>query len=391
MNVPVNEILVGDALQRLKELPDGCVHCCVTSPPYWGLRDYNVEGQLGLEATPEEYVENMVAVFRDVWRVLRPAGTLWLNMGDCYATGAGSARTPGGACFGKANEVVDSGAFPMSQPNRMPLQGLKPKDLVGLPWRLAFGLQADGWYLRSDIIWSKPNPMPESVTDRPTKAHEYVFLLAKSERYFFDSQAVRETAEIGNHHRNVTEPLKYGAIPAPNQRPHKGLWKTADASAGRNVRSVWTIATQPYREAHFATFPENLAARCIMAGTSEQGCCAECGAPLERIVEVQYENPGNRKTNGPRSAERKRKEFGTEGFDVRLERRSTTKGWERTCDHAEAAIVPCIVLDPFIGAGTTAVVALQARRHFLGIELNPQYATMARQRIAPELAQGRLA
>lgn len=250
-------ILQGDALTVLRTLPDESVQCCVTSPPYWGLRDYGTEGQLGLEATPEEYVANMVEVFREVRRVLRSDGTLWLNLGDSYA-GSGKGAW---SVVGPQKEVyVPDPKGPAAAIPKVP-PGLKPKDLVGIPWRVAFALQADGWYLRSDIIWAKPNPMPESVTDRPTKSHEYLFLLSRSERYYYDADAIREPAETGTPGH-----LKAG-YGARHSTSAALAGYQSDAATGRNRRSVWTIATQPYPEAHFATFPEALVEPCIKAGS----------------------------------------------------------------------------------------------------------------------------
>lgn len=217
----------GDAIDVLRTMPDASVDCCVTSPPYWGLRDYGNDRQIGLEPTPAEFVQRMVEVFREVRRVLADHGTCWVNLGDSYTSGG---RDGHGTRVGYKQQT-NRGMNGSSDPTRPPQpDGLKSKDLVGVPWRVAFALQDDGWWLRSDIIWAKPNPMPESVTDRPTKAHEYVFLLTKSQRYFFDQDAVRER------------------------------------SGGRNARSVWEIATQPYAEAHFATFPQELPRRAIAAG-----------------------------------------------------------------------------------------------------------------------------
>jgi DNA modification methylase len=269
----------GDCREVLPTLAAESVHCVVTSPPYWGLRDYGTAGQLGLEPTPEEYVASMVAVFREVRRVLRADGTVWLNLGDCYATGAGSYRNPGSDV-----EPIDHGGkqaytrdYARAQPNRMPLEGLKPKDLVGIPWRVAFALQADGWYLRSDIIWAKPNPMPESVTDRPTKAHEYVFLLSKSPRYFYDTDAVREAGvstdggpmvvpdgwAIGKgSHDTLTHSRRVRDVTVVSGRM---------PATGRNLRTIWTIATAPYPGAHFATFPPKLVEPCIKAGCPPHG------------------------------------------------------------------------------------------------------------------------
>lgn len=250
----------GDALAILCDLPDESVDCVVTSPPYWGLRDYGTgDSQIGLERHPERYVERMVEVFREVRRVLAAHGTVWLNLGDSYAA-ARSYQV-------RDNKHTDVGNTMASE---IPA-GLKQKDLVGIPWRVAFALQADGWYLRSDIIWAKPNPMPESVTDRPTKAHEYVFLLSKQAKYHFDQEAVREPAEWARW-GDQTVPKYEGTETATGWMENgKKEDLQARAAAGRNIRSVWEIATQPYPEAHFATFPEELARRCIAAGCPEQG------------------------------------------------------------------------------------------------------------------------
>jgi DNA modification methylase len=246
-------ILCGDALTVLRTLPPGSVQCCVTSPPYWGLRDYGVEGQLGLERTPNEYVAKLVEVFGEVRRVLAGDGTLWVNLGDSYAR----------MQEGNVPQTKNHECIPPVMTGRVKNAGLKPKDLVGIPWRVAFALQADGWYLRSDVIWAKPNPMPESVTDRPTKAHEYLFLLAKAERYYYDEWSVKEPAssDIRERSRKVGE----------GQDSEVGTKGCAGNCGMRNRRSVWTIATQPYKEAHFATFPEALVEPCILAGCPEGG------------------------------------------------------------------------------------------------------------------------
>lgn len=369
-------LLTGDAATVLRTLPDGVVRCCVTSPPYWGLRDYGtaqweggdagcshttvrrghgdekqspsagtsrdpirgggcrcgahrIDAQLGLERTPEEYVAGMVAVFREVRRVLADDGTLWLNLGDSYnAAGRDGHGTRIGAKQG-TNRASANG----SDHNRPSDDALKPKDLVGIPWRVAFALQADGWYLRSDIIWAKPNPMPESVTDRPTKSHEYLFLLSKSERYYYDADAIAEPVVKGDAGSTFTKG-KTGVNGQGRQqcaesrakkqdghsRRHAGFNERWDSSDGdnrptRNARTVWTIATQPYAEAHFATFPEELARRCIVAGS----------APTDTV------------------------------------------------------------LDPFSGSGTVAAVAVGNGRAAIGIELNPKYQDLARHRIGPML------
>jgi DNA modification methylase len=258
---PTFTVHCGDSLEVLKTLPDESIHCCVTSPPYYALRDYGVSGQIGLEETPETYIARLVGVFREVRRVLRDDGTLWVNIGDSYARGFG------GGSPGEKSET-NVGSFQNRKLGKVP-QGMKAKDLIGIPWMLAFALRADGWYLRSEIIWHKPNPMPESVKDRPTKAHEQVFLFSKSERYFYDADGIREP---------YTE--KRGGIVIGRGIHGSSKARGNDLSAiggfpqtheGRNRRSVWTITPKPYREAHFATFPVELPEICIKAGSPEGG------------------------------------------------------------------------------------------------------------------------
>lgn len=301
-------IHTGDALAVLRTLPAESVQCCVTSPPYWGLRDYGVDGQIGLETTPQEFVARLVAVFEEVRRVLRPDGVLWCNMGDSYNANQG-------AGFNGNAKRPDS-----ARNTRMPNSGLRPKQLLGQPWRLAFALQDAGWWLRSDCIWHKPNPMPESVTDRPTKSHEYVFLLTKGTRYFYDADAVRTPLAAGTlgtygRRRRSKGTDALGAVAADNWARDVPIRKPRlnanGEHAGANMRTVWTIATQPCREAHFATFPEALAERCILAGS--------------RVGDT--------------------------------------------------------VLDPFTGAGTTGLVAAKLGRAFVGCELNPEYVAIAEKRI----------
>jgi DNA modification methylase len=248
-------VLQGDCIESLKTLDDESVNCCVTSPPYWGLRDYGETDQLGLEETPEEYVANMVKVFSEVKRVLTKDGTLWLNLGDSYA-GNCSRTYSGRDGMGKEREGIYSRSG----------DGLKSKDLVGIPWRVAFALQADGWYLRQDIIWHKPNPMPESVADRCTKAHEYIFLLSKSSKYYYDHEAVKEKSkgEWGTRDRTNGKYHNEGT----GLNPHSGLEKSYDMA---NKRSVWTVNTRPYPEAHFATYPKKLIRPCIKAGCPKGG------------------------------------------------------------------------------------------------------------------------
>jgi len=312
----MSQIICGDALKELSKLPDESVNCCVTSPPYWGLRDYGVPGQLGLERTLEEYVAKMVEVFREVRRVLRKDGTLWLNLADSYSgshSDSSSIKNKDSISAkmgqGKSYVTKAKGIVP----------GLKPKDLCGIPWRVAFALQADGWWLRQDIIWHKPNPMPESVTDRCTKAHEYIFLLTKSAMYWYDAGMVQEPfadERMGN-------PGKYRAglkdCVTPMGVHGKGVtgegWNANGNKSGRNLRSVWTITTKPmpkvFGQEHFATFPPEIPEMCIKAGCPKGGT----------------------------------------------------------------------VLDPFFGAGTTGLVAMRLGREFIGIELNSKYCEMAQGRI----------
>lgn len=266
----INKIYHNNSLEGLKLLPDQMVNTCVTSPPYWGLRDYDIDGQIGIEETPEQYINSLVDLFREVRRVLKDDGTLWINIGDCYA-GAGDRRGGKGDEKGQAKK--------RKTPDKE--IGLKPKDLVGIPWMLAFALRSDGWYLRMDNIWNKPNAMPEPVRDRPVKSHEYVFLLSKSRKYYYDFESIKEL--------------------------------TATGDKLRNKRSVWNVNTKPFKEAHFATFPEELITPCILAGCPEGG----------------------------------------------------------------------IVLDPFMGAGTTGYVAKKLNRNYIGYELNNDYINIANNRINP--------
>jgi len=259
----LNQIIQGDALTVLKTLPDEIFDCCITSPPYWRLRNYGIEGQLGLEKTPEEYVEKLVAVFREVKRCLKKTGTCWLNLGDNYA---GSGKGPDGKRSKEANKV--SCAAPPFKSNI-----LKPKNLCGIPWRVAFALQKDGWYLRQDIIWSKPNPMPERVTDRCTKSHEYIFLLTKSAKYYFDNEAIKEKANYDGRKDTIMKAYFNGS-PNPIGNRHRERWPNKDKNniPMRNKRSVWTVTTVGDGNGiHFATFPEDLVTPMVLAGCPKGG------------------------------------------------------------------------------------------------------------------------
>lgn len=364
----INEIWQGDVLELAKRLSDNSIHCIVTSPPYWGLRDYGIAGQLGLEPTPEEYIEKMVLIFRELRRALREDGTLWLNLGDSYNGYPGNGGRP------QTIDKLQNDKY-VKRPSGYGLAtiALKPKDLVGIPWRVALALQADGWYLRSDIIWSKPNPMPESVTDRPTKAHEYLFLLTKEARYFYDAEAIRETQNW-----NGQSGLKNYRLYAENGRVDEGMNSNGVNPAGRNKRTVWEIATQPYPEAHFATYPEALVEPCILAGTSARGVCGVCGSPWQRIIKPSEEYAKNFGNN--KGADSDRLGNGYRKHSKAVSADYVTLGWQPTCSHTEQPI-PAIVLDPFMGSGTTASVAKRLGRNFLGFELNPDYIKLTWKRI----------
>jgi len=463
-------------------LRDNSVHCVITSPPYWGLRDYGIEEQLGLEKTPEEYVTNMVQVFREVWRVLRADGTLWLNMGDSYAGSGG----PGSQYDNKSTAKFKDKFTKYVNPNRGDC-GLKPKDLVGIPWHLAFALQADGcvdykavkliedirnkilnkydnqdipsyvltvldtldaeyhqakgnsWYLRSDIIWGKPNPMPESVSGsrwerhkikindgprtktqwnqgkgqsihcepiwedclgcpecekndglvlrmsagRPTKSHEYIFLLTKSPAYFFDQEAIKERSidpESLNGRRKRNDD-KFVGQKFSDTRAGFSKIEEGKIYSTRNIRTVWEIATQPFSGAHFATFPQELVRRCLFAGTSEKGVCPKCGGPWVRMVDSKSipTRPGY-------STKREGMETEIQGVNKRFRLIPETKtlGWCPSCKCGEGIAIPATVLDPFFGAGTVGIVAQKYNRKFVGLELKWEYCQMATKRIKNE-------
>jgi DNA modification methylase len=361
-------------------LGDESVQCIVTSPPYWALRKYAGEQsmewpsvsyspmpglpelhiepmtcELGLEPTPEMWVGHMVLVMREMWRVLRDDGTCWVNLGDSF----------------------------------------QDKQLIGMPWRLAFALQADGWWLRSDIIWHKTNPIPESVKDRPTKGHEYLFLLTKQPRYFYDADAVREPHKDYERGNNPQELKGHcgltGGIISGTREAMKGMdsdgAKRVYNPAGRNRRTVWTISTQPNKAAHFATFPEKLVEPCVKAGTSEHGCCPECQAPWERVVESELV-PQYESRHGEYNARGNPDGMVDHSGDWKPgTKHVTTTGWQPTCscfgEFASSAILqPCTVLDPFSGSGTTGKVALENGRSYIGIDISDEYnEELARKRL----------
>lgn len=396
-------IIAGDCIEGMRTLPDASVHCCVTSPPYWGLRDYGHDGQIGLESTPDAYVARMVEVFREVRRVLRDDGTCWVNLGDSYANNGGADGGREDNQCGVGAKTSHSKGAGDKQQRRAPY-GLKPKDIVGIPWRVAFALQADGWWLRQDIIWHKPNPMPESVRDRCTKAHEYVFLLTKSERYYYDADAVSEAVACVRGPGNK-RPLKGVEEDGEKHRTRAGLhkaaerWREQGPPESRNRRSVWTITTKPYSGAHFAVMPSDLVEPCIKAGCPEQ-CCSVCGSPWVRVVErkrvMRHELPvgdpnyrPGRYTSKAGGAD-EYSNGGGQAFSF-----SSTKGWAPSCecqrmmcdavmmgDHGVAvSTIPGTVLDPFAGSGTTLAVAAELGRSGIGCELNPEYIALAERRI----------
>ena len=476
--IPPWTIIRADVMDALRSMPDESVHCVVTSPPYWSLRDYGVEpsvwpslhpprtfpqidwskcqhvwepagsregftsktrwqhssngrgeeqpqekvlrdkilrenrpecwgqiaqgefcvhcgawrGALGLEPTPELFIEHTVQVFREVKRVLRGDGTLWLNIGDCYNAYNGNRGTDS-QYAGRRNEM--EAKFPAGRGLMAP--DLKQKDLVGIPWLVAFALRADGWYLRSDIIWHKRNPMPESVHDRPTKSHEYIFLLTKNVRYFYDQAAIRERQSDGTHAR-------FGDSPRSGKRklaePGSGVKNNSSMDAamkemilpdGRNKRTVWSVPVQPYSEAHFATYPEDLVEPCVRAGTSQHGVCRVCQAPWARIegerVPAEGRGSGNKERKIAGAAEPAGEKWHGDRLNTHMGssipwQPTVAEFWHPTCEHCPAeAIHEAIVLDPFAGSGTTGVVALKLGRRFLGIELSPKYAEMAERRI----------
>lgn len=305
-----NKIINGDSLEVLRSLPDNSVDCCVTSPPYYALRDYGIAGQIGLEETPEMYIEKMTDIFMEVYRVLKPEGTLFLNIGDSY-WGGGWRNSQ----FNENSGDIQKGSKGTYCGDTMPAckgkTGVyKPKDLVGIPWMLAFSLRNAGWYLRQDIIWHKPNPMPESVTDRCTKSHEYIFLFSKSQKYYFDHKAIQEDSVCVSDPRFGKGHIDYNG--KRDGKDGEGQRAFVSISDKRNKRDVWSINVKPCKEAHFATYPFELVKPCILAGCPEGG----------------------------------------------------------------------VVLDPFMGSGTTAIVAKSLYRDYIGIELNPAYVEIAERRLA---------
>lgn len=390
--LPINTLLCGDALTLLKTLPDNAVQCCITSPPYYLLRSYLPDNhpdkplEIGLEETPAAYVARLVEVFHEVKRVLRPDGTLWLNIGDTFANDTKYGGHPSGKHQAKLHDMI--------RPRRY--TGLPAKSLIGIPWRLAFALQEDGWLLRSDVIWAKANPLPESVTDRPSRAHEYLFLFVKQPHYYYDADAIREplaprtaTTYGSRHHSQGNDAL--GKVKSDNwgrtvavRRPK--LSEDGDI-AGANKRSVWWIGSEPFAGFHYAVMPTRLVEPCVLAGSSPFAC-GSCNAPWQRVTkrDPMKTRPGPKAGSyGSRT---------TDGISGTLltPARSTTIGWQPTCMCPDTTgIGQSVILDPFCGVGTVALMAARHGRAYLGIDLNADYLTLARQRLStlqPQIETG---
>jgi DNA modification methylase len=332
----------------MRTIPSGSVHCCVSSPPYWGLRAYGGgNSEIGHETTPDEYVGVMVDVYREVRRVLRDDGTVWLNLGDSYV-GGNNTNVGGNSNFGG-----QPGREGMGDTAKAKWKGLPQKNLVGIPWRVALALQADGWILRADIVWAKRSCMPESVRDRPTRSHEFVFLLAKTADYYYDSVAIQEPAVS---EWTFTQKSRIQRVTASGGALSGGTGEVPSVGNIRNKRDVWTLGPEPFQSddgEHFAVMPTALVEPCILAGTSQWGACGECGEPFRRIA------------------------LGDDD--------AATVDWETRCGHDRENRAPCLVMDPFTGSGTTGVVAMRYGRRFWGSELNPAYARLARNRIEDDM------
>lgn len=332
----------GDSLEVLKRMDSDSIHCCVTSPPYWGIRDYGDNRQYGLEETPQKYIESLVKVFRELRRVMRHDSVLWLNMGDTFL----SSQKGSGGRRSRLNVKRDENGYEIKNSTgnvRMPVRkfdikkiGLPEKSLLGIPWRLAFALQDDGWILRQDIIWNKKSTIPESAEDRCTRSHEYIFMFTKSKKYFFDSESIRE--------------------------PDK------DNLTGRIKRSVWTVNTNKSYFKHRAIMPLELADICIKAGASEKGCCVKCGSPLKRIVDK------NLPPIDFYTIRNKVKEW-------KIHNKRKTIEWTPSCNCNTTEYIPCTVIDPFCGSGTTIISALNNNCNGIGIDLNEEYIKIAEERV----------
>lgn len=410
-------ILVGHCVDVLDDLPEASIHACITSPPYFRLREYGAvvdwpevkysplpglpeitvpaqRCELGIEDELTWYVGHLVHVFRAVRRALRPDATLWLNLGDSWAgKGRRGGNRNGSYKRGRTpDEVVPTMRVP---------EGVKRKDLLGVPWRVALALQADGWWLRSEVIWHKKNAMPDPTEDRLTRVHETIFQFAKSDTYFHDAHAIREPhtqrpqRRPNGHKRRRTGPLLPEHTWSGTARDEPGI---DGHPLGRNARSVWRVSTTPFKEAHFAVMASEVAERCVLAATSARGVCQSCGAPMQRIVNrPKIDDPGrapdSKLMNAEGISDARRRRFSLSGQAFRDQRDAdpaVTIGWEPGCGCSAGETVPATVLDPFSGAATTGLVALQHGRHFVGVEFSAEYAEMSRRRLAQSASQGLL-
>ncbi len=361
----------GDVRDKIKELDNHSIDCVVTSPPYWGLRDYGVKGQLGLEPTYQEHIKNIVNIFQLLKPKLKDSATIWLNYGDCYAT-AKNGRDA-------SNIVGDDRTF-RNKPFTTIQGQLKNKDLVMMPNRIAIALQDDGWYIRSEIIWHKPNPMPESVRDRPTSCHEKIWLITKNKKYYYDADAIREPLAVSLIPRlNQNIKNQKGSARANAGRKTNGNLKAVGNLEKRNKRNVWTITTKPFKEAHFATFPPDLIEPCIKAGCPEK-VCVKCGKPqIKEFYRKEKYNPGYGNQHTPKGTHKK---IGGV-YQKWLEENPPEIRLKASCD-CNADFKSGVVLDPFAGAGTTGIVARSLNRTAILIELNPEYIEISKNRIDKE-------
>lgn len=400
------QLYTGDALRVLRTLPDDSIHSIITSPPYWNLRDYGVPGHIGMEPTWAEHLDNLMAVLNEAKRVLRPDGNMWLNYGDSHVT-----RVRGRSKLATENSLQKTNKGSVRTGSSIP--GLKRKDLMFLPERLAMALQDHGWWVRENIIWKKTNPMPESTEDRPANCYEDLFICSKRSRYFYDNMAVRTPVKDSTKERAKRARGKQYQVPGVkahhgkefqkktnrsdkqrgHSRRHAGFndrWdqmsKDEQCENGASLKNVWEIAASCYKGAHFATFPPALVERCMLLGTSEKGCCADCGKPWKRIT---VDSP---KYERQKALLRETSKRGSKGKLVNvafsggtsLVVEKITVGWLPTCKCENPTTKPCVILDPFAGAGTTGLVANRLGRDAVLIELNPAYVTMARERIEQE-------
>lgn len=395
----MGSLFCGNSLDILKELPNESVHMCVTSPPYYMLRDYGssaflwpsvsyvpmvgisevsiseIESVLGMEGSIEAYIGHLILIFREVKRVLRKDGTLWINIGDTYCGGR----------RGSKSSKQRSNVGTQTMPNSIVPMGLKNKDMMGIPWRLAFALQADGWWLRMDNIWHKTNSMPESVNDRTTRSHEYIFQLSKSNKYYFDHTSIKEPVSESTVGRGI---VSFGGEKGRNYNPDKEdpnfrngseQWGksfdyTKSCKYGVNKRSVWSIPNEPFKGTHYATFPKSLVLPTILAGTSSYGCCSKCGAPYYRVIEKTGHVNFREEAHVPGNSKTKTDSTGWKPTII------ATDNWESSCS-CESDVIPCTVLDPFMGSGRTAVACQNNFRHWVGIDISIKYCEIIKKEV----------